>query len=67
MRVFLEDMTMKTLPIVVPCDVQALIDAMKKKQPLVDTSNYGIFEYKDKTRTSARLPHPPKSLDARHS
>ncbi|ELR12173.1 SAM domain (Sterile alpha motif) domain containing protein, partial [Acanthamoeba castellanii str. Neff] len=41
---------MKTLPIVVPCDVQALIDAMKKKQPLVDTSNYGIFEYKDKTQ-----------------
>jgi hypothetical protein len=62
MRVFLEDMTMKTLPIAFPCDAQALIDAMKKKQPLVDTSNYGIFEYKDKTRTCIPLRLGPATL-----
>jgi len=47
MRVFLQDKTMKTLPVTFPSSVQFLLDAMKKKQPLVDTSNYAIFEYKN--------------------
>ncbi len=48
-RVFLEDNSMKTLPVVLPCEVKVLTDSMKKKLLHIDTTNYAIFEYSDNT------------------
>ena len=51
MRVFLEDGTMKTLQVPIPCAVHELVDLMKQKQKLTDVSEYGIYEFHDKTGT----------------
>eukprot|EP01087_Luapelamoeba_hula_P009382 TRINITY_DN2416_c0_g1_i3.p1 TRINITY_DN2416_c0_g1~~TRINITY_DN2416_c0_g1_i3.p1 ORF type:complete len:1251 (+),score=220.18 TRINITY_DN2416_c0_g1_i3:205-3957(+) len=49
MRVFLEDDTMKTLPVTIPCEAQHLVEMMKKKCPTIDTSGFALFEYNGKT------------------
>eukprot|EP01090_Pellita_catalonica_P021124 TRINITY_DN7829_c0_g1_i1.p1 TRINITY_DN7829_c0_g1~~TRINITY_DN7829_c0_g1_i1.p1 ORF type:complete len:1416 (-),score=265.14 TRINITY_DN7829_c0_g1_i1:772-5019(-) len=44
-RVFLDNNTMKTVPIVLPCGPDSIIDFMKKKLKHIDTSGYGLYEY----------------------